>query len=51
MKKFDHTWDDATLDAYLVEPRKLVPGTKMIFAGLKDKKDRGDLIAYLDTLK
>ena len=51
MKNFDRTWDDATLDAYLVEPRKLVPGTKMIFAGLKDKKDRGDLIAYLDTLK
>src|SRR5438309_9171623 len=51
MKNFDRTWDDATLDAYLVEPRKLVPGTKMIFAGLKDEKDRGDLIAYLDALK
>src|SRR6185437_7610268 len=34
-----------------VHLQKLVPGTKMIFAGLKDKKDRGDLIAYLDTLK
>lgn len=51
MKHFDRSWDDATLDSYLTEPRKMVPGTKMIFAGLKDKKDRGDLIAYLDTLK
>jgi cytochrome c len=51
MKKFDRSWDDATLDSYLVEPRKTVPGTKMIFAGLKDKKDRDDLIAYLGTLK
>jgi cytochrome c len=51
MKNFDRTWDDAALDAFLVEPRKLVPGTKMIFAGLKDEKDRGGLIAYLATLK
>src|SRR5216684_1746323 len=37
MKKFDHVWDDATLETYLAEPRKIVPGTKMIFAGLKEK--------------
>jgi cytochrome c len=51
MKKFDHVWDDATLDTYLAEPRKAVPGTKMIFAGLKDKGERDDIIAYLATLK
>jgi cytochrome c len=51
MKKFDRSWDEATLDAYVAEPRKTVPGTKMIFAGIKEKKDRDDLIAYLETLK
>jgi cytochrome c2 len=28
-----------------------VPGTKMIFPGLKEEKDRQDVIAYLETLK
>lgn len=51
MKKFDRVWDDQTLDTYLTDPRKTVPGTKMIFVGIKDKKQRDDLIAYLNTLK
>ena len=45
------TWDDATLHKYLEGPAKLVPGTKMAFPGLKEEKDRDDVIAYLDTLK
>jgi cytochrome c len=51
MKKFDHTWDAGTLDTYLADPRATVPGTKMIFPGIKDKKERDDVIAYLETLK
>jgi cytochrome c len=51
MKKFDHTWDPQTLDAYLVDPRAVVPGTKMIYPGIKDKTERDDVIAYLETLK
>jgi cytochrome c len=51
MKKFDHTWDEATLDTYLADPRASVPGTKMIFPGVKDEKERQDVIAYLETLK
>jgi len=35
----------------LTDPRQVVPGTKMIFPGLKDEADRGNLIAYLETLK
>jgi len=51
MKKFDHVWDDETLDKYLADPRALVPGTRMIFTGIKDEKERQDVIAYLETLK
>jgi len=45
------TWDTATLDRYLTDPRGVVPGTKMTYAGLRDEQKRHDLIAYLETLK
>ena len=51
MKKFDHVWDEETLDKYLADPRGTVPGTKMVFPGIKDKTERDDVIAYLETLK
>lgn len=51
MKKYDHTWDPETLNTYLADPRAVVPGTKMIFPGIKDEKERQDVIAYLETLK
>ena len=41
------TWDAEHLDTWLADPRGFMPGTKMSFAGLKDPKDRIDLIAYL----
>jgi len=41
------TWADDTLDIYLTNPKKYIPGTKMVYAGLKKKKDRANLIAYL----
>jgi cytochrome c len=50
MKKADKTWDEATLETYLTNPRELVPGTKMIFIGLKNEPDRKNVIAYLKTL-
>ncbi|MGD9538322.1 MAG: cytochrome c family protein [Alphaproteobacteria bacterium] len=39
-------WDETTLDAWLANPAKLVPGTKMGFR-LKDAQDRADVIAFL----
>lgn len=45
------TWDVATLDTYLINPREKVPGTTMTYAGLKNETQRADLIAYLETLK
>ena len=43
------TWDAELLDAYIEDPRGLVDGTKMIFAGLDEEQDRNDVIAYLDA--
>ena len=51
MKKYDVTWNADTLNTYLVDPRKVVAGTKMIFVGIKDDTDRSNVIAYLETLK
>lgn len=51
MKQAGLTWDDATLDAYLTNPMKMVPGTKMTYAGMADPAKRQDVIAYLKTLK
>jgi len=45
------TWDDATLDAWIKKPKDVVKKTKMLFAGIKNDKQRADLIAYLKTLK
>lgn len=40
-------WDAPTLDKWIENPRAMVPGTKMAFAGMKDAKARIDLIGYL----
>ena len=44
-------WDDESLNGYLESPTTYLPSNKMAFAGVKDEKDRADLIAYLKTLK
>ena len=40
-------WDDATLATYLADPKGVVKGTKMGFAGLKNADDVANVIAYL----
>ena len=40
-------WDEETLARYLRAPAEVVPGTKMIFFGLKKNQDVADVIAYL----
>ena len=47
MKQAALTWDAATLDAYLMDPQKIVPGNRMPFPGLKTDQDRKDVIAFL----
>jgi cytochrome c len=40
-------WDEATLNKFLENPTKFIPGTRMTYAGVKDAQERADLIAYL----
>jgi len=47
LKTSDIVWDGDHLDQWLAKPMTYLPGTKMSFAGLKDQKDRTDLIAFL----
>nr|WP_229822121.1 cytochrome c family protein [Novosphingobium arvoryzae] len=44
-------WDDATLDAWLTNPRAFAAGNKMTFAGLSNPQDRADVIAYIKAAK
>jgi cytochrome c len=41
------TWDEATFREYIRDPKAKIPGTKMIYAGLKDEQKITDLIAFL----
>lgn len=43
------TWTPEKLFQYLEKPQRVVPGTKMAFAGLSKGQDRADVIAYLQT--
>lgn len=41
------TWDEATFADYIKDPRAKIPGTKMIFVGIKNEKEIRDLTAFL----
>lgn len=47
MKAHGKPWTEASLDTYLENPRKTVPGTNMIYPGLKKPEERAAVIAYL----
>jgi len=51
MKNANVTWDEKSLDAYLANPQQAVPGNVMPFSGVADAKQRGDIVAFLVTLK
>lgn len=50
LKSLGVTWDAASLDKWITDPRSVDPGTKMTYVGMKDAKDRTDVIAYLKTV-
>ncbi|RDE05940.1 c-type cytochrome [Sphingomonas aracearum] len=49
LKAHGGKWGFDELNAWLTNPRKFAPGTKMTFAGLSNPKDRADVIAYLNS--
>lgn len=51
LKNSGIVWSDDKLKAWLTNPQKLVPGTRMIFTGVTKSGDIDDIIAYLHTQK
>jgi cytochrome c len=47
MRESKIVWDARTLDRFIEDPMKTLPGTAMGYAGVKDPKERGELIAWL----
>lgn len=50
LKKSTVIWNEKTLDQWLTDPEKFIPGQKMGYS-VPDAKDRADLIAYLKSQK
>ncbi len=46
-KKSGIVWDEAVFAEYIKNPRAKIPGTKMVFPGIKNEQEIKDLIAYL----
>jgi cytochrome c len=43
------TWNEAVFLEYIKDPRAKIPGTKMIFPGIKNEREAKDLWAYLKS--
>ena len=51
LQKSGIVWTEANLTKWVAGPARMVPGTKMFFAGITSKNQQADLVAYLATLK
>jgi len=51
MKNSKVTWDDKSLDAFLTDPQKTIPGNAMPFPGVADAKQRAEIVDYLKTVQ
>jgi cytochrome c len=51
LKNSKIVWSNDKLKAWIAAPYKLVPGTRMTFAGISSPAKADDVVAYLDTLK
>lgn len=49
MKRSGITWSADSINNFIADPQKAVPGNRMPYSGLPDAKDRADLIAYLQA--
>jgi cytochrome c len=51
LRKAEVTWNEKTLDAWIADPQKFIPENFMTFSGIRDAKQRADLIALLKAPK
>lgn len=51
IKESNIVWNEENLNAWLQNPRGFLPGNKMNFAGVRNQKDRNDLMAYLRSIE
>jgi cytochrome c len=51
MKQSGIVWNEKTLNRFLADPLKTVPGTTMTYAGVPEVQDRANLVAYLKLQK
>ena len=45
------TWNEANFKKYIQDPKAMVPGTKMMFAGIKNENEVNNLWAYVSQFK
>jgi cytochrome c len=51
MRNSGAAWDDKSLDAFIAEPQKTIPGNTMPFGGISDPKQRAEIVDYLKALQ
>jgi cytochrome c len=51
LKNANITWTEDMLRKWVTNPQKMVPGTRMVFAGLPNSKDADDVVAFLKSKK
>ena len=51
LKKSGIVWNEATLTKWVASPQRMVPGTKMQFAGITSKTQQANVVAFLASLK
>jgi len=47
-KKSGIVWDEGTFKEYIKDPKAKIPGTKMVFPGIKNEKDADDLWSFIE---
>jgi cytochrome c len=50
LKDANVEWNENSLDKWLTSPRQFIPGTSMVFQGIRDAQERADVIAYLKSV-
>lgn len=51
MKTKEGSWTVDNMNQWVWNPKKFIPGSKMVYAGMKKPEDRAALIAWMQTLK